>query len=221
MPKDEIVSLSPAMQQTIQALRDRALDLRPVLLLGERGTGKRRLARWLHQRAARADRPLIVCALAGEPDDILHEVLPQKCKQAEDATLFLSDADELTAGARAQVAHALHANRLHLIVSAVKAPATEDALWPLLGAPIRVPPLRERLEDLDALVHEVAREAGFPEEVLAPSAREVFSAYSWPENVRELKHTLIKLLRAHSGAKLKREQLPANLLRACDPEPSR
>ena len=65
----------------------------------------------------------------------------------------------------------------------------EDLYFRLNVFPIRVPPLRERLDDLSALIEDLARQ-GLSEGRTAPrfsaSALECLKAYHWPGNVREL-----------------------------------
>ncbi len=68
----------------------------------------------------------------------------------------------------------------------------EDLYFRINVVPITVPALRERLEDLDALLAyflERFRRAGenTPRR-LSPEAREALAAYSWPGNIRELKN---------------------------------
>jgi len=60
--------------------------------------------------------------------------------------------------------------------------------------PIRLPPLRERLEDLEALVEaladDIARRSGMPHKSLAPEALDLLAAQPWPGNIRELRNVL-------------------------------
>jgi propionate catabolism operon transcriptional regulator len=51
---------------------------------------------------------------------------------------------------------------------------------------LRVPPLRERLEDIPALVEELFRRFGRPAGALTPAMLELAAAYDWPGNIREL-----------------------------------
>jgi len=68
----------------------------------------------------------------------------------------------------------------------------EDLYFRINVIPIHVPPLRERLEDLDALLAyflERFRRAGeTAPRRLSPEAREALASYSWPGNIRELKN---------------------------------
>ncbi|HJV54274.1 MAG TPA: sigma 54-interacting transcriptional regulator [Noviherbaspirillum sp.] len=69
-----------------------------------------------------------------------------------------------------------------------------DLYYRLNVLPIVLPPLRERIADLDAicehLLEQIAARTGMPQRELAPSARALFAAYSWPGNVRELRNAL-------------------------------
>jgi DNA-binding NtrC family response regulator len=68
----------------------------------------------------------------------------------------------------------------------------EDLFYRLSGVPIRIPPLRERLEDVPLLVNHFARKAaaenGKVFSGVAPRTLEILQRYSWPGNVRELAH---------------------------------
>jgi DNA-binding NtrC family response regulator len=70
----------------------------------------------------------------------------------------------------------------------------EDLLFRLNVVNLKIPPLRERPQDVIALAeHFVAKYAaanGMPVRPLSPDAREALSANRWPGNVRELENTL-------------------------------
>jgi two-component system nitrogen regulation response regulator GlnG len=72
----------------------------------------------------------------------------------------------------------------------------EDLFYRLNVVPIRLPPLRERAEDIGLLARhflEVARDAGLPFKTLDPGAIEALHAYRWPGNVRELENVMRRL----------------------------
>jgi DNA-binding NtrC family response regulator len=77
----------------------------------------------------------------------------------------------------------------------------EDLYHRLSVARVRIPPLRERAEDVLFLADQFAAEAGVPlmSELLLP-----FKTYEWPGNVRELRNTVMRLgtLRASSAAEM-------------------
>jgi transcriptional regulator with PAS, ATPase and Fis domain len=70
----------------------------------------------------------------------------------------------------------------------------EDLYYRLNVLPIRLPPLRERIADLEALAESllegIAVRTGMPQRELAPSALAALAAYRWPGNVRELRNVL-------------------------------
>ena len=70
----------------------------------------------------------------------------------------------------------------------------EDLYFRINVIPIRLPPLRERLEDLPALaehfLRRLAGQAGRPIPAVAPEAMRLLLAHDWPGNVRELKSAL-------------------------------
>ncbi|GAB3544820.1 sigma-54-dependent Fis family transcriptional regulator [Noviherbaspirillum agri] len=69
-----------------------------------------------------------------------------------------------------------------------------DLYYRLNVLPIVLPPLRERIADLDALcehlLEQIATRTGMPQRELTPSARAFLASYSWPGNVRELRNAL-------------------------------
>jgi two-component system, NtrC family, response regulator GlrR len=65
----------------------------------------------------------------------------------------------------------------------------EDLFFRLSAAMLRVPPLRERREDLPALVSHFLSDLGRPISA-APETLEVLASYHWPGNVRELKNVI-------------------------------
>ena len=74
----------------------------------------------------------------------------------------------------------------------------EDLFWRLAVVRLRVPPLRSRTEDLDALVDElvaaIARRLGVGARALSTDARVRLARHPWPGNVRELENALERVL---------------------------
>jgi DNA-binding NtrC family response regulator len=66
----------------------------------------------------------------------------------------------------------------------------EDLFFRLNVFPIRLPPLRERPEDLPALIDFFMRRHGASADKLTPAAVQALQRYTFPGNVRELEHTL-------------------------------
>jgi two-component system response regulator GlrR len=68
----------------------------------------------------------------------------------------------------------------------------QDLFFRLAVAMVRVPPLRERVEDIPLLVHRFVRELKREDFELPPSLGEKMAAYSWPGNVRELRNVVAR-----------------------------
>jgi transcriptional regulator with PAS, ATPase and Fis domain len=70
----------------------------------------------------------------------------------------------------------------------------QDLYYRLNVLPLALPPLRERLSDLEslceAMLEAIAERSGAPARTLTPPALERLAAYSWPGNVRELRNVL-------------------------------
>lgn len=81
----------------------------------------------------------------------------------------------------------------------------EDLYYRLNVFPIRVPPLRERREDIPILANafrlRFAEENGLPAPEILPDTLSRMMAYSWPGNVRELENAIERALILHSGAR--------------------
>lgn len=72
----------------------------------------------------------------------------------------------------------------------------EDLFFRLNVVPIRLPPLRERIEDIPDLVRHfftVAEKEGLPSKQIEPAAVERLKRYRWPGNIRELENLVRRL----------------------------
>ncbi len=172
-------SATPAVRQLWRRAVQAAASDAPLLIAGEPGTGKGRLALDVHRRGARAERPFVrlPCAALG-PEAIEAELFgraggrPGRLELARGGTLFVDGLALLPARAQAALARALRrgafapagagpAGREGVRLVAAVGPDPEadvaagrlrDDLYDLLGVvTLRTVPLRERLDDLPAL----------------------------------------------------------------------
>ncbi|MDV2496212.1 MAG: sigma-54 dependent transcriptional regulator [bacterium] len=92
----------------------------------------------------------------------------------------------------------------------------EDLFYRLNVVSIRLPPLRERREDIPLLIDhfadQYARDLDVGRKVLSQEAREVLEAYQWPGNVRELENVLKWALVLSPGDTILAEHLPPAIL---------
>jgi transcriptional regulator with GAF, ATPase, and Fis domain len=164
---------------------------------------------------------------------------PGRFEVADGGTLFFDDVDTLPLGVQAKLLRALQEGEVqrvgsnalrHVDVRIVAATNKsllaevhagrfrEDLYYRLNVVPIRLPPLRERREDIALLVqHFLERESpriGRRITAVAADAMEELQAYAWPGNIRELRNVIERALVMSSGDVLR---LPGPLLSAAAP----
>jgi len=201
-----------------------------VLILGEHGTGKEIVARWLHAASGRAERALVAVNLGGIPEGVFESELLGHVKGAftdakgdrvgrfelaDGGTLFLDEIANLPLSQQAKLLRVLETGEFERVgasktqrvnvrvISAtnadIHADATagkfrQDLLFRLNTVELRLPPLRERREDVPLLgTHFLGRYATRyrkPITGFAPDAMEALLKHPWPGNVRELDHTI-------------------------------
>jgi len=146
--------------------------------------------------------------------------------QARDGTLFLDEIADLDPAAQASLlrfldrgeVRAVGADRPRTVTARIVAAShrrlrrlvergcfRQDLFYRLAGSEVRIPPLRDRRDDILPLITHFARRAGIDREslqkVLAPPFLERVIAHPWPGNVRQLAHwvdQLVALLRGGS-----------------------
>ena len=149
---------------------------------------------------------------------------PGKFEQADGGTLFLDEIGDMSLDAQAKVLRVLEQGVLTRIggsevieIDVRVLSATnknlgqeiedrafrEDLFYRLNVVPIKVPPLRERQEDIPMLVTHFSekmanREGGAPR-VFSDAAIERLKTLAWPGNVRELRNTVERLLILSDG----------------------
>jgi two-component system nitrogen regulation response regulator GlnG len=181
-----------------------------VLIEGESGTGKDRVARALHEHSRRASGAYIVVSLAGlDARQVDNDLFGAngKFEQARGGTIFLEDLDELPSQAQTRLAGLLHsenpnerpdvriiaASQRNLAALARQGAFRQDLFYRLNVVTIRLPPLRERLDDVGDLARAFllrAKREGLPEKSIDNAAIERLKAHSFPGNVRELENLL-------------------------------
>jgi len=87
----------------------------------------------------------------------------------------------------------------------------EDLYYRLAGLSLRLPPLRERLEDIEplayAFVEEAARREGKPDIKLTNDAIAKLESFPWPGNVRELRNVILRAVVSAEGKKIRPEDI--------------
>lgn len=158
---------------------------------------------------------------------------PGKFAEAHGGTLFLDEVGELPLDTQTKLLRALQegeiepvgatrpekvnvrvisATNRRLLNLAKSGDFREDLFYRLNVFPIYMPPLRERMEDLSALVnHFIARfaaEAGKRVLGITPPALDLLAAYDWPGNVRQLENAVYRAVVLTDGAFLEVQDFP-------------
>jgi DNA-binding NtrC family response regulator len=187
-----------------RAARKLAESEAPILLLGEPGTGKKLLARWLHENGLRAARSYVEVpsgtlsgrslerALFGGAEDtgllvrahrgtlFLHEIADLD-PELQPCLLELAEQGDvrLIAATRYNLGEMVRAGRFHAELHVRSA-----------TVPLHVPPLRERRRDIpviaSVLIERLAADLGRGGVELTPCAFAALQGHGWPGNVREL-----------------------------------
>src|SRR5581483_5655402 len=151
---------------------------------------------------------------------------------AADGTLFLDEIGEMELTVQARLLKALEEKRFRRVggirdlradfrlIAATNRDLLQevnagrfrgDLYYRLNVVRIRMPPLRERLEDVPILVQAMlpalAKDIGRPAPKLSPRATKKLSAYAWPGNVRELRNVLERALLTLDGNEIRSEDL--------------
>ena len=155
-----------------------------------------------------------------------------KFELAEGGTVFLDEIGELTPATQAKLLRVLQEKSFHRvggtasievdvrIIAASNRPLDrlvaqgafrEDLYYRVRVFPIRIPPLRERPEDIDPLVDwflvQLPRELKKKPVELEPAARERLHSYDWPGNVRELRNCLERAIILSEDGRLAEKHL--------------
>jgi anaerobic nitric oxide reductase transcription regulator len=236
----DMVGAGPAMGRLREEIAMVARSDLAVLVTGETGVGKERVAHQIHDRSARRDEALIHVNCAALPEAIAESELfghvagaftgagrdrAGKFEVADGGTLFLDEVGELPLTLQPKLLRALQSgeiqrvgsDRAHRVDVRVIAATNRDLeaevergrfradLYHRLAVfPVRVPPLRERREDVPLLAAHFAdaarRRLGTGPVRLADPVRLRLAAADWPGNVRELENVVSRaVLRAAVG----------------------
>ena len=129
---EELLGESPAMQKLYDQLAQIADSEASVLITGESGTGKELVARALHQRSRRRDKPFVAVNCAALPDTLLESELFGHVKgaftdarsdrkglfvQAEGGTLLLDEIGEMPLAMQPKLLRALEENKVRPVGS--------------------------------------------------------------------------------------------------------
>jgi Nif-specific regulatory protein len=229
-----IIGESAAMRAVFASMQ-KVIDTRvTVLIEGETGTGKERVASAIHYQSRRKDKLFVAQNCAAMPETLLEsELFGHKrgaftgadadkkglFELADGGTLFLDEIGEMPLALQSKLLRVLQEGEVRplgasttrtvdvRIVAATNRKLEEevkagrfrqDLYYRLQVFPLRLPPLRERRDDIPLLARHFldryAREMGKSVAGFSQQALELLMSYSWPGNVRELENEVQRLV---------------------------
>lgn len=252
------VAKSPKMQLVVDLARRVAKVDATVLITGESGVGKERIARLLHDESTRAVGPFIAVNCGAITETLLESELfghargaftgaasdrPGLFEAANGGTLLLDELGEVSPRMQVKLLRVLQEREIRRVGENKSRPVNvrilaatnrdlahgvaegtfrQDLYYRLKVVELRVPPLRERRDDIlplgRLLLAESAVRMGRKISGLAPSAADQLLRYAWPGNVRELENAMERAVALARGSRVEVEDLPEEIRRA-SPKP--
>ncbi len=255
VPAEILEKASAARRRMFFSLNSQMIDLEsiidrvgwseaPILIQGETGSGKEVLARELHDRSPRSDKPFLKLNCAALPAELVESELfgyergaftgafqrkPGMFELADKGTLMLDEIGDMDVKLQAKLLQVLQdqefqrlggretirvdvrvvaATHRDLEESVLKQTFREDLYYRLNVINLRIPPLRERKEDIIPLAEFLLKRhvpAGTAAPALTTKMKEVLASYRWPGNVRELENVVRRYIVFGSADQIVRE----------------
>lgn len=225
-----LVGPSTRIKRLIAQLKKLATAHTPVLVTGELGSGHEIAVELLHLGGSPAGSPCAIIDCAQQTPERLHEGLlgpdgtgGQWIHQAKGGTLALLHVQNLPAAAQEKLGTVLrhHAHHFRLVCSTEadleklteEGGFNEELFYRIAALPVAMPPLRERLDDLPALLQTTAaqavnaqfdvRQMEFTEDALG-----TLRAYHWPGNLAEFNQVISQVVSTSEARVITSAQLP-------------
>jgi two-component system, NtrC family, response regulator AtoC len=220
--RDFVGGICAAMQTLESVLAEIAATNIPVLLVGESGTGKAMFAHRLHSLSARSEERLvsITCAamnpalLTAELELNTNGVVGMPSQESSIGSVFFEEISELDPACQRSVLYALpgdgtvrRGSLTARVISTTSRNLDEEMragrfrselYYRINGVCLRLPPLRDRREDIPILVEffltKHSAQFGKPRPSVGPRAMRLLLDHSWPGNIRELENVVKKIV---------------------------
>jgi DNA-binding NtrC family response regulator len=226
-----VLGISPAMRKIEAMLRRLAQHATTVLITGESGVGKERVALLLHLLGPDSgERPFVAVNCGAVTESLLEAELfgyekgaftgalrtrKGVFEQADGGTLFLDEIGDMPLVMQVKLLRAIQERSIVRVGGETPIPVAlrvicatnrdlkkrveegafrEDLFYRINVIHLRIPPLRERKEDIiwfaQLFLQEFAREHPGERRTLHPATEQALLRYAWPGNLRELKHCI-------------------------------
>jgi two-component system response regulator PilR (NtrC family) len=245
---ENIVGNSSAMLEVFELVETIAPTGSTVLITGESGTGKELVARAIHVRSPRSERPFVAVNCGALTETLLDSELfghmrgaftgadgnrKGLIEVADKGTIFLDEIGEMSPMLQVKILRVLQERKFRRVGGTEEVEADiriiaatnrdlakmvgegqfrEDLYYRINVIPLRLPSLRERVEDVTLLAeHFVAK---FADQMKKPivgisgAALECLKAHAWPGNVRELENAIERAVALERTPSILPESLP-------------
>jgi two-component system response regulator AtoC len=194
-----VESVSAGMRTVEAVIRELSQNDVPVLVVAEHGSGKAAAAARIHALSSRAAEPFQAYQGREAGEQIL------AASDGQGGTVYLQEVGDLTAAAQKELVRQIGLNgaeqrrvpRFICGTSRELEPEVkggkfrEDLYYGISGVCLRLPPLRQRREDIPVLrdwfLATAARDFCRSVPLLSAETQSFFVEYNWPGNIRELK----------------------------------
>ncbi len=225
------ISQSLEMQKLLRMIPTVASSRRPVLIVGESGTGKEALARAIHSAACASGSVFVKIDCASSSQALLENDL--FADRPGGSTIFLDDVSALPLEVQDRLVRALQEQEIRrasknmtlgtgsrLIASTPvdlqpacrQGAFRRDLCLRLQVVTLRIPPLRERREDIPLLVRHLLAQISAERErcyTFSNQAMKLLLLHEWPGNVTELQACIQRAAALAAGREVRPEDLPA------------
>jgi two-component system response regulator PilR (NtrC family) len=244
---DELVGGSPRMREVQDLITRIAPTNSTVLIWGESGTGKELVARAIHARSTRQDRPFVSINCGALPDELLESELFGHTRGsftgaltskkglfevADGGTIFLDEIGDTSPAMQIKLLRVLQERRIRRVGGTEEAEVNvrviaatnqdletmvrekrfrEDLYYRINVIQIRMPALREKVEDIPGLaLHflvKYGKVMGKKIHRISEEAMRRLTGHNWPGNVRELENVIERAVALETGDAITVESL--------------
>ncbi|MEI7799449.1 MAG: response regulator [Opitutaceae bacterium] len=231
--ESRLVGESQKNKRLVAQLKKLAGARTPILITGEMGCGHEIAAELLHAAGPAAASPLIsidcqLSSMASLRSGLLGEngLGGTWVQQAKGGTLFLQHLQALPAEAQAELVSVIrnNAHNFHLLCAtevdleklAEDGRFNEELFYRIAALLVQLPALRERVEDIPALIKDAANQTTNPQfdarqVEFSEEALQVLANYGWPGNLTEFRQVIASLLTTTETRLIGAAQLPLRI----------
>ncbi len=241
----KVIGESATMQAIFATIRKFSETDANLLLLGENGTGKDLIARYVYEQSPRKKEVYVPIDLGSIPETLFeselfgyekgaftdaHKSKPGRVEAASGGTLFLNEIGNLNLPLQAKLLSVIEQRKSSRLGSTTSYPVNvrlicatntdlytaidnglfrQDLLYRINTIEIRIPPLRERGNDLfllaDFFLQRYRKKYKKDLRGISKEAQKQMQLYRWPGNVRELEHAIERAVILSNGSLLTAE----------------